>query len=52
MRRYLAGAFLVQSITQSSGAAIADMPGSSGSRWNWVAVIDPRPSYFLPSRYA
>lgn len=42
MRRYLAGALLVLMVTQSSGAAIAaGTPGFPGTRWSWIAAIDP-----------
>jgi YD repeat-containing protein len=48
MRRYLAGALFVLMVT--SGAAIAGTPGSSGSRWSWVAVIDPIRSLIAGSK--
>jgi YD repeat-containing protein len=37
-------------VTQSSGAAIAGTPESSGSRWSWLAVIDPIRSFITRSK--
>jgi YD repeat-containing protein len=37
-------------VTQSSGAAIAGTTGSSGSRWSWLAVIDPIRSLIARSK--